>query len=735
MKHFFLILILLAAVAALAEGTQTWEESKFEDFQKGTATGVAIRSDGALELAPAFKPLYTSPSTFLWAITSDRNGVLYAASGAPARIYRITPDGKAETIFEPKELQVQALVERNGVLYAATSPDGKVYKLEREAAPPAAGAKPGTSWKTSTFFDPKTKYIWALAMDATANLYVATGDQGQVFKVAPDGTGAVFFQTEDAHVRSLAFDSKGNLIAGTDGSGLIYRVSPAGEAFVLYSAPKKEITALATDNAGNIYAAGDGIKRGAAPPAPAPAQPQPAGQNQPPAAAPPPPNPQTPAIAGGSSDVYKIAADNAPALIWSSRDSLIYALSFTRIAGQQLLLAGAGNKGLIFAIRDNGDFTNLVQASASQVTGFAPAPDGLYVSTSNLGKIFLLGAAPDREGSFESDVFDAHIFSKWGRAELRSRGDVQLEVRSGNVENPERDWGPWARVSFTGPKSGEVQAPPARFVQWRAVLKASTPPPFVDSVALNYLSRNVAPVIDSVDVQVNGAPTAPQSSTPQQGQAPNQPQPPQPAQPNASAHDHTITVRWTAHDDNDDQLSYKLLYRGDGESNWKPLEPDALSDKSYSFDGDLLPDGGYEIKVVASDAPSHSPEDALYGESESARFEVDTTSPQVLDLHAALEGGALHVTFRASDSFSAIRRAEYSLDAGEWQFVAPVGELSDSKNENYDFNIPLPASTAPGSGHAKKSPAVAAADPTEHVLAVRAYDRFGNVGSGKVVIH
>jgi hypothetical protein len=288
-------------------------------------------------------------------------------------------------------------------------------------------------------------------------------------------------------------------------------------------------------------------------------------------------------------------------------------------------------------------------------------------------------------------------------------------------------------VNFTGPAAGQIQSPAARFVQWRAVLKASNPAPQVDSVALNYLSRNVAPIVDSVDVQVNGAPPATASSTPAQNPQPNPPQPQQPTQQNANAHDHTVTVRWQAHDDNDDQLTYKLFYRGDGETNWKPLEEDALTDKTYSFDGDLLPDGGYEIKVIASDAPSHSPEDALTGESESARFEVDTTSPQVLDLHAASDGDALHVTFRASDSFSPIRRAEYSLDAGDWQFVTPVGELSDSKNENYDFEIPLPAAPAPAAAsRSKKSPSTA--NPNEHVLAVRAYDRFGNVGSGKVLI-
>ena len=45
-------LILLIASFAFAEGTQTWRQTKFEEFEKGTAKGVAIRSDGALELGP-----------------------------------------------------------------------------------------------------------------------------------------------------------------------------------------------------------------------------------------------------------------------------------------------------------------------------------------------------------------------------------------------------------------------------------------------------------------------------------------------------------------------------------------------------------------------------------------------------------------------------------------------------------------------------------------------------------
>ena len=101
---------------------------------KGTASGVAVRSTGGLELAPSFKLLYSTPSTYIWAIAADDAGNIYAATGSPARVYRITPDGKMAIIFEPQELQVQSLeVGPGGAIYAATAPDGKVYKIEHKA--------------------------------------------------------------------------------------------------------------------------------------------------------------------------------------------------------------------------------------------------------------------------------------------------------------------------------------------------------------------------------------------------------------------------------------------------------------------------------------------------------------------------------------------------------------------------------------------------------------------------
>ncbi len=778
-KPWLLVSLLVLSILAFSEGTRIWEQSKFEELEKGTAKGVAIRSDGGLELAPSLKPVYTTPSTYIWAIAGDAQGNVYAAAGAPARVYRVTPDGQTSIIFQPQELQVQALVvDPSGAIYAATSPDGKVYKIVHTPAPSsaktapakAARAKAGSaagsltppvektglavdpSYTSSVLFDPNTKYIWDLAEDSRGRIYVATGDQGEIFRVEKNGEHSLFFKSDEAHIRALAFDPHGNLIAGSDGSGLVYRISPAGEAFVLYSAPKKEITALAVDQAGNIYAAGVGEKRPPTPPQPvshpiiatSPTITVTTGANPGGVQTVPQTIPVTIPFAGlsatGGSEVYQIAPDGSPRRIWNSQEDVVYSLAFDR-GGQ--LLAGTGNRGRMYVIKDAGSFTDLVKASATQITALAQAPNGgIYAATSNLGKIFTLGAAPDADGTYESDVFDAHIFSRWGRAEVRGSGAFDLYARSGNVDNPDRNWSPWSKIDFT--KGGELDVPPARFVQWKAVLHPGRPNPSLSSVLVNYLPKNVAPVIDDVYVQPGARfQPMPKSSGPENVVVGETSARHPEATPAALRDRDFVAVRWTASDENDDDLIYSLYYRGDGETAWKLLK-DNLGDKFYSFEASLLPDGGYTIRVVASDAPSHSPDEALVAAKESPRFEIDTTPPQVVNLNAAVENGALHVTFRALDGFSPIKRAEYSIDAGDWQYVEPVGRLSDYRVENYDFLAALPAAANPAEAagatsvrKASRREQVAAVTPAEreHVVVVRVYDRFDNMGTTKFVLH
>src|SRR5579859_4070802 len=220
-----LLLCMLAASAVplRAEHTRRWLQSTYEEFLKGTAHGVAVRSDGRLELAPKFSLLTDADASYLWSLKLDPKGALYAAGGSPAKVFRFDGGGKPATVFESSDLVAQAIAfDAKGVLYVATSPDGKVYRVS------SAGEK-------SVFFDPKTKYIWDIAFGSDGVLYVATGDKGQIFAVTPDGKGELFYASDEAHIRVLAFDANHNLLAGTEPNGRVLRITRPGA-----KSPRKE---------------------------------------------------------------------------------------------------------------------------------------------------------------------------------------------------------------------------------------------------------------------------------------------------------------------------------------------------------------------------------------------------------------------------------------------------------------------------------------------------------------
>ncbi len=753
-----------APIALFAERTRMWRQSNNDEFEKGTAKGVALQSDGKLVLAPRFAQFSDPNTAYLWALRVNSKGVLFAAGGSNAKVLRFDEKGVASTVFESQEMAAQALaLDARDNLYVGTSPDGKVYKI------PAPDAK-GEMGKAAVFFEPKTKYIWDLFVDASGTVFVATGDKGEVYAVSPDGKGVLFYKSPETHIRSLALDGKGNLLIGTEPNGLVARVSMASPggvdkpeqrpAFVLYETEKKEVTSLLVDRAGNIYAASVGEKPRLSPAFPQVQQFVPqttvtsTGQTFTSAVAMPPgqqaPFVPFPSLTGGS-EVYRIAPDGAPESLWSSREDLVYTLGLGP-AGK--LLLGTGNRGLVIQLEGKRTYSTLPKTTASQVTGLVAGASGrMYVATANPGKVFALGPEFEPEGSFESQVFDAKIFSQWGHLTWwgdngATEGQVEFYVRTGNTSNPEKNWSAWAGP-LTDPKGSSVNSPAARFAQWRVVFKnpasAAAPgkstkieamPPVhematnISWVSLAYLPKNVVPTVDAIVVQnpgvrVQGFPLQQQQQQPAQlrmppsisgvpGMSISQPQQP----PRFDPPPQGVTQRgyqsvlWSARDENDDDLVFSLYYRGEGETKWKLLK-DRLEQKFFSWESITLPDGAYYLKVVACDSPSNPPADMLCSERESDRFEVDNTPPKVEGLRAEPGNPEAHVRFDAKDSFSAIVRAEYSLDAGDWKLAFPVDRLSDSPSESYEIVL---RELAPG----------------EHTIAVRVFDQFENSASAKV---
>ncbi len=717
MRRNLLSLVLLFPVTLIAQGTKLWTTERFDEVERGTTEGVSVRGNGQIESGPALKLLAETGTPYLWAIAQRPDGSVCAATGGSsagsAAILCTSPAGKLSKLWSGKELAVQALrATPDGALLAATAPDGKLYRV----------APDGTA---RVLLDPTTtpekpRYLWDV-LPLGDSIYLAAGAPAVLYRIRPGAPPENVLSTADQHVRTLAAAPDGTLWAGTDGAGVIYHLdprNPAAKAYAAYAAPRREITSLVVAPDGTVYAAGVGT-RGPSPLPPLPVTgalgvsltiltPGSASAVS------------TNTLLPEGSEIYRIAPDGLASRLVTLRDDVVYALALREGA----LLAATGNHGRLFridltgAIPGDGLLTDLAHVEAGAATALTSAGDSVLIATSNGGKLFRLlpGTAPT--STYTSEVFDAKAFSQWGRVEITpgSHG-FNLEIRTGNVPSPLHGWSDWKPIDFTQPPGLQ----PGRYAQWRAILHTGAA---LDGVALNYLPRNQAPTVDAVYVQ-SGArvlSTPSQPSTTVQVQFP----PATPSTPNDSLaspltaqRDRTaITARWSAHDENNDPLLFTVFFRGLGESTWRLLK-DNVTERFLSFDSTLLTDGLYQLRVTASDSPDHIDADTLTAEAISEPFLVDTTPPVPGPLTATLAGPAVHVTFEAHDALSPIAHAEYSLDAGDWQYLEPVGRISDSKTERYDFTIPL-------------SPAQL--NQPEHILAVRVYDRAENSSGAKAVV-
>src|SRR5580698_10333210 len=134
MMRRILVTVLVAGCGLLpglagAQGTKLWSVARYDEMEKGSTEGVAIRSDGRLEAGPGTSLLYETGKSYVWSMASDAAGNSYLGLGGTASgsaiVMKVTPEGKTSKIFEGKELALQSVrLAGDGSFLVATSPDG-----------------------------------------------------------------------------------------------------------------------------------------------------------------------------------------------------------------------------------------------------------------------------------------------------------------------------------------------------------------------------------------------------------------------------------------------------------------------------------------------------------------------------------------------------------------------------------------------------------------------------------
>lgn len=709
-----------------------WHAATQADFLRGEVEHLSIDEHGRLMLGPEVRRMHEAGVPFVWTMLAGPDDSVFLGTGNDGRVIRVDRNGTGSVFYDSPEMEVHALAPGpDGGLYVGTSPDGRIYRVDAKG-------------QATPFFDPGDKYIWALAVDPKGVVYAATGDKGVVYRITPDGKGAEFFATKTTHALALSFDRAGSLMVATGSPGRVFRVDGQGKGFLVLDTPYQEVRALRFDAKGVLYAA---------------AQSGPAGQggdsvggnvNEPPAPAgvpsvsteitaisiidvpvtPQPASPPTPGDARGPTGaVYRVLPDGLWDLLWESRDDAPYDLI---VEADGALMVATGGKGKIFRLAgDPMRPTLLTRVTAQQAVSLHRAAGRTLIATSNPGQLLSLSGDRAARGTYDSDVKDARVVASWGtiawRATTPSGTRVELQTRSGNTRAPDEAWSDWS-TAYTNADGTAIASPNARYLQWRAVLTGKGDSPVLTSVTAAYLQRNIRPDVSSITLHPPGVvfqkpfssgeteiagfsedtmerrvASAANTGNPASG----------PTLGRRTYQKGLQTLIWKADDENGDELTYDVLYRREGETNWKTLK-EGLTDTILVWDTASAPNGSYVVKVVASDHKSNPPDAALRGERESASFDVDNTAPIVSIGTARRESGHIVVPFEVRDADSVIARVEYSVDSQPWQSAFPDDGILDARREQ--FTLRLDASMA------------------GRTLVVRSTDAMNNVGSAEVVL-
>ena len=693
----------LSALARL----ETWREETASAFAKGRRERVVVADTGRVRLGLALKPVNGLETTRVWDLARDRQDAVYAATGDEGKVYRrgAKDDASWTVAYDAADTQVLSLaVGPEGHVFAGTGPSGQVVDVTDPKHP---ASRP----------DPGVQYVWDLAADAKGNLYAATGPNGQLWKRAADGAWSLVYDSKHPHLLSAAVGPDGSVYAGSDGEGLVYKVAPGGKVSVLYDATQTEVRCLLVGKDGSVYAGtasesgggpgrtpavfgnavtalegrGPGAVRAAAPAQDPPTPPEAPkkGESRPPrggssaaggSASPKPPTP-------GDNAVYRIDADGVAREMFRAK-AMVFALA----VHNDRLLVGTGPEGQLYEVRDEGhESAPVAKLDHGQILAMLPeSGGGLLLAAGDPGAVVRVEPGYVASGLLVSDVRDTKLISRFGavswRAETPPGTAVAVQVRTGNVAEPDATWSDWS-AEQTDPENAQAQAPPGRFVQYRVRFSTKDPAvtPQLSAVSVRYQSANLPPEIAKIDV------------------------------PDVSALDGTtrqtrLTFRWDVNDPNEDDLEFNLALRKDGWPDWVKLNEAPITEKTFAWDTTSVPAGVYRVRLSASDRPSNNAEAALSREKASEAFVVDHEVPAV-----SIKTAPRKATVSLKDRLTRIAKASYAVDGGEWQPVFADDGLFDTPAET--VTIPLPD-----------------LKPGAHVLVVRATDAAGNVGTGDALV-
>jgi hypothetical protein len=690
--QLFLILVVLIPAVAFGGGTRVWELAGFAELDKGEPDGTAVSSRGEVSLGLSARQLDLSDVGLVWSSAQDSKGRVFLGTGYDGKIFRV--DGnKVVEVAQTGQLIVTALnFDKKGDLYVATLPDAVIWKV---AAPSKVReGKPAKAEKWATFPE-ETKHVWALAFSKNGRtLYAGTGPMGVVYAIGTDRKPKVYLDTEEEHILSLAITSQDELMAGTSPKAKLFRITGPGRSSALADFDATEVKAIAVTK-GAIFVAVNKFTRPPAVPNKKKSIIKTTGSS----------SPKKNKSEVGDGRLYRLREDGQTEKLWERKKSHVTSLATT---DDGVLFAGLGAQGKVISISKDRTIRTELDLSQRQVLTLVADDDLKMATTGDAGAVYSVARARAKEAVYLSPPLDAKVVSSWGRASWFATGKLKLQSRTGNTVQPDDSWSDWSKPIAL---KALVSSPPARYLQLRASWAADKDA-VLTSTQLAYKQANMRAIV--IDLNPDSPFPAGKKITKKKGSSKVKVSTRTIALWPAPKSNKKLELRWSVDNPDEDVLRYTLWYRAVKESLWRPIlrDDDVLKKKKYSWNTESVPEGWYQVRITADDSPDNDKREVLSDEFVSVPVLVDNHQPSVSRLKFA-KG---RISGSGADSFSEIVGIEYSVDAQPWMPVFCDDGVFDESKEEFDFELDGSLGAGP------------------HAVAVRVFDRAGNMGSDEIHI-
>jgi hypothetical protein len=172
----------------------------------------------------------------------EARGVAISSRGRLFLAPRITALGKQADGSVPSAV-FAATADGEGAVFLATGPDGEVVKVAR------AGER-------TVFFRATEPLVTAVTLLPGGDLLAASAPGGRIYRIHADGKGSVWCETQERYVWALAANADGSVFAATGDRGRLLKIDRNGKPSVFFDADETHLVSLALAQDGGVWAGG-----------------------------------------------------------------------------------------------------------------------------------------------------------------------------------------------------------------------------------------------------------------------------------------------------------------------------------------------------------------------------------------------------------------------------------------------------------------------------------------------